>query len=184
MNNDYDTNKSKLKKRTLTLDQRNGRQRRVPESTKRAMRACHLFATILKSHFDDGICELMDENSYDYKRYTSNILDNLLLVGSIPRDILLGTAVKDVDITFNLRELTKIHLNHLTKYHSKKEQQDRNCCCVYFQHYLNKFEQENKDAFDEKQQNDMIRFHENPYIFNVCYVHSSHKHPTHLLPYI
>ncbi len=89
----------------------------------------------------DGICELMDESSYDYAHYTHDILNNLLLVGDIPRDILLGTDVKNIDITFNLRELTKIHLQHLTKYHSKKEYQKKEIDCVYFQHYLNKFEE-------------------------------------------
>jgi len=161
---DHDYN---VKKRTLTEFQLNDNKRRVPESTKRAMRACHLFASLLKQHFSDGICELMEENSFDHKHYTLNVLDNLLLVGGIPRDILLGTAVKDVDITFNLRELTKIHLQHLTKYHSKKEDQDRNIRCVYFQHYLNKFEPENEE--ENKAENEMIRFHSNPYIFNAQY---------------
>eukprot|EP01084_Bolivina_argentea_P276710 472211_1 len=98
--------KQTAKKRTLTEDQRLNKVRKVPATTKRAMRACHLFANILKMHFDDGICELMDESSYDYAHYTHDILNNLLLVGDIPRDILLGTDVKNIDITFNLRELT------------------------------------------------------------------------------
>jgi hypothetical protein len=110
--------------------------------------------------------EMYDANKNEWN------LDNLLLVGTIPRDILLGTAVKDVDITFNLRELTKVHYQHLTKYHSKKEQQDRNMRCVYFQHYLNKFEPEHAEHGDEKsesEEDEMIRFHSNPYIFNARY---------------
>eukprot|EP01083_Nonionella_stella_P136375 414985_1 len=73
--------KQTAKKRTLTEDQRLNKVRKVPATTKRAMRACHLFANILKMHFDDGICELMDESSYDYAHYTHDILNNLLLVG-------------------------------------------------------------------------------------------------------
>eukprot|EP01083_Nonionella_stella_P055889 147373_1 len=158
------------KKRTLTYDQRNDNKRRVPEVTERAMRACHLFAKILKDHFDDGTCELMEENSYDYSHFTADILNNLLLVGDVPRDILLGTAVKVIDITFNLRELTKVHLNHLTKYHSKKENQRRGIECVYFQHYLNKFEHDETDEEEEvKGQGEMLEFHRNPYIFNAQY---------------
>eukprot|EP01083_Nonionella_stella_P233808 823398_1 len=105
----------------------------VPLATKRAMRAAHLLGRILKDHFDSNLCELMTAKSFDWRSYSLNILDNLLLVGGIPRDILLGTEVRDIDVTFNLRELTKIQLNHLRKYHSSKTAQSPNCRCAYWQ---------------------------------------------------
>eukprot|EP01084_Bolivina_argentea_P289552 497236_1 len=113
----------------------------------------------------------MTEKSFDWRSYSLNILDNLLLVGGIPRDILLGTEVKDIDITFNLRELTKIQLNHLRKYHSSKSGQDANLRCAYWQHYLNKYSPENEAQEEENQQqkNQLIRFHNCSYIFNARY---------------
>lgn len=154
-----------------------------PRNGQWAMRCCHLFSSILKTHFDDGMCEFIDEKSLDAKKYTSDVLDNLLLVGSIPRDILLGTEVKDLHITFNLHEFDKIHLQHLAKYHSNEKQQGRKIKCVYWQHYLDKLEEEeeeSKETCDEKEENEnemrrrkMERrrngFHKNPYIFDAGY---------------
>lgn len=146
-------------------------KKEVPLQTKRAMRAAHLLGRILKEHFDNNLCEYMTEKSFDWRSYSLNILDNLLLVGGIPRDILLGTEVKDIDITFNLRELTKIQLNHLRKYHSKKSQQSVNCKCAYWQHYLNKYSPENEEEEKKNQseKNQIIRFHNCSYIFNARY---------------
>ena len=59
-------------------------------------------------------------------------MENIILIGGMPRDILLGTEVKDIDITLNLRELTKIQLNHLRKYHSKEIYQSSHCKCAYW----------------------------------------------------
>lgn len=146
-------------------------KKEVPLQTKRAMRAAHLLGRILKEHFDSNLCEYMTEKSFDWRSYSLNILDNLLLVGGIPRDILLGTQVKDIDITFNLRELTKIQLNHLRKYHSKKQYQSVNCKCAYWQHYLNKYSPENieEEKKNQSEKNQIIRFHNCSYIFNARY---------------
>jgi len=143
-------------------------RRSVPLRTKRAMRAAHLLGRILKEYFDANLCEYLTEKSFDWRSYSLNILDNLLLVGGIPRDILLGTEVRDIDITFNLRELTKIQLNHLRKYHSKQVNQATNCRCAYWQHYLNRYdpanvEEEEKNQLEKEQ---MIKFHKNSFIFN------------------
>ena len=90
-----------------------------------------------------------------------------MIGGGIPRDILLGTEVKDIDITFNLRELNKIQLNHLRKYHSSKAGQSPNCRCAYWQHYLNKFDPENEQKDNEK--DGILKFHNCSYIFNARY---------------
>lgn len=156
------------KKRHLSVVQANSTQRIVPDSTKKAMRATHLFASCVQNHFIDGICEFIGGNDFVEKSYTNDILSNLLLVGGIPRDILLGAEVDRVDITFNLRELTKIHLDHLVKYHSKKEQQGKSCQCTYWQHYLNKFEITNNED-EYKSSPVMERFHDCTYIFNARY---------------
>ncbi len=133
--------------------------------------SAHLLGKILKQHFDDNLCELMTAKSFDWRSYSLNILDNLLLVGGIPRDILLNTEVKDIDITFNLRELTKIQLNHLRKYHGKKQYQSPNCRCAYWQHYLNQFDPDNEatEAKNQALDDDMIKFHDCSYIFNARY---------------
>merc|ERR1719464_618310 len=158
----------KPKKRHLSVVQATSKKRVVPNSTKKAMRATHLFASCVRDHFDDGLCEFIEGNQYEEKAFTTDILSNLLLVGSIPRDILLGTEVDNVDITFNLRELTKVHLDHLVKYHSKKEQQGRSVQCTYWQHYLNKFEVANNEE-EYKNATNMERFHDLNYIFNARY---------------
>ena len=57
----------------------------------------------------------MTHNSFDDRNYSLNLLDNLFLYGEFTRDLLIRTDAQfnHIDVILNLRELTKIQLNHL-----------------------------------------------------------------------
>lgn len=65
-----------------------------------------------------------------------SILDNLLIVGSFPRNLLLHKPITSTNILLNLHELNKIQLNHLNKYHKHHSRQSKKCKCFILQQYL------------------------------------------------
>ena len=111
------------------------------------------------------------DRSFDWRSYSLNVLDNLNVCRELPRNILLNAETQRTEIALNLRELTKIQLNHLRKYHNDKKSQSPNCKCAYWQHYLNQFDPENEatEAKNQQEENNMIKFHECSYIFNARY---------------
>ena len=71
----------------------------------------------------------------------------MLYIGAC-RDFLLFKPVNDLDIIHNTRELNKIHLQHLQKYHSSKENQGYHHSCILWNIYLNKFGDSSKKYDD------------------------------------
>ena len=61
------------------------------------MRTTHLFASAVRAHFEEGLCELMRDDE-DRKDYTQKVLENLVLVGGLCRNILLCTETLDIEI--------------------------------------------------------------------------------------
>eukprot|EP01083_Nonionella_stella_P254193 873779_1 len=107
----------------------------LSQETKNCIAATHLFATIWYNYFSDSEnqCEYMSSNSSDY----FDVLDYILIRGGCCRDVLWNKDFNDIDATVNTRELNKLHLLHLKKYHNTKESQI-NSHCIFWSHYAKK----------------------------------------------
>lgn len=137
----------------------------IPKESKRAMTTAALFTNIFQKYLEQNRCEYVDDEE-ELGQFSAELLDHVIIVGGFCRDILLNRAVNDIDIVINLRELTKLQTNHLKKYHSKSNEQDINCRCVYWQRYLNKRNVE--EAFTEAQSRlpELEMMHNLNYILN------------------
>ena len=91
----------------------------------------------------------------------------MIVVGGFCRDVLLNRQINDVDIIINLRELTKLQTNHLKKYHSKRENQGRDCKCAYWSRYAAKMCPHAGKINEEQKHNPEIQMmHNFNYILN------------------
>ena len=108
--------------------------------------ATHLIASVINEYFNDtnNKCEFSTDNDL-------NILKYIYIRGGALRDSYLLREIKDIDLVINIQQLSKKYLFHLKTYHSKIEQQNENCKCIFWRHYLNKFEtdlnEKNNDIF-------------------------------------
>eukprot|EP01084_Bolivina_argentea_P006311 11952_1 len=83
--------------------------------TKRALAWAHFLSDIWHRHINiTHKCEFLNENDD-----MGNVLQHIVIFGGGPRDYILGDEFDDIDMFLNTRELNKIHLMHLRKYHSK-----------------------------------------------------------------
>mmetsp|Transcript_38972 Transcript_38972/g.62220 ORF Transcript_38972/g.62220 Transcript_38972/m.62220 type:complete len:680 (-) Transcript_38972:272-2311(-) len=139
----------------------------VPSESKRAMTTAALFTDIFEKHIERHVCEnIPEDNSEELEQFASEILDHIIIVGGFCRDILLNRKINDIDIVINLRELCKLQTNHLKKYHSKKEHQDRNARCIYWERYLRKFDADGQLNEQQKNEPEMVAMHNLNYVFN------------------
>eukprot|EP01084_Bolivina_argentea_P106252 190187_1 len=79
----------------------------------------YLLTTIISNYFNDDSnkCEFI--RSCDETKDNIAILDHIILYGGSVRDLVLDKSIlRDIDITINTRELTKLQLIHLQKYHN------------------------------------------------------------------
>eukprot|EP01084_Bolivina_argentea_P091715 165075_1 len=142
----------------------------IPFKSKRAMTTAALFTDIFRKYLDRNKCEnISSSNSEELDQFSSEILDHVIILGGFCRDVLLNRAINDIDIMINLRELCKLQTNHLKKYHSKKEDQDRNVRCVYWQRYLERFNDESGANEAQSTNKEMIMMHNLNYIFNCSF---------------
>ena len=134
----------------------------VPFQSKRAMATAALFTEIFQKYLDVHKCENIPETKVEeLDQFSSEILDHVIIVGGFCRDILLNRPINDIDIVINLRELCKLQTNHLKKYHSKKAHQDRNARCVYWQRYLEKFNDDGSKINEQQKHNkEMVAMHQ------------------------
>jgi len=140
----------------------------VPEDSKRAMNTVALLTDSFKKYLDANKCECIPkENSEELDQFSSELLDHVIVVGGFCRDILLNRKINDIDIIINLRELTKLQTNHLKKYHNRRDQQSRDCKCVYWKRYLTKLCPASAQMNDEQKHCPEIqRMHNINYILN------------------
>ena len=106
------------------------------ESTKQAMTWAHFLGDIWHRYINiQHKCEFLNENEY-----MPNILQHVIIFGGACRDYILGNEFDDIDMFVNTRELSKLHLEHLKKYHSKSiASQGKNVKCCLWKLYSNKF---------------------------------------------
>eukprot|EP01084_Bolivina_argentea_P059646 108944_1 len=155
------------------------KNKEISSKSKLAISSAYLLSNILTEFFtnDKNKCECM-QNADEYKNVVQSILSNVLIQGGACRDLALTKPINDLDIICNTRELNKIHLQHLQKYHSNIENQSINIGCILWNLYLNKFDDQCKiydmnmlqhisDKNDEKQKEDFMK--SNKYIRNVEY---------------
>eukprot|EP01084_Bolivina_argentea_P086339 156054_1 len=109
--------------------------------------ATHLFASVINDFMNhsDNKCEFVN-NSHD----ELNILSHIFVRGGACRDSLLSRNIKDIDIVVNIHELSQAYLYHLQKYHSNIKNQSKNCKCIFWRHYLNKYKRKKKDKQNKK----------------------------------
>lgn len=133
------------------LASRRETEEKLPKSSKLIIGLAHLLANILKEYFES------EANQCEFGALdVEGILQHVIIVGDAPRDYLLELPMNNtLDIIVDTRELTKLHLQHLQKYHHTVEQQTSYCQCILWNHYLNKFDSENiqKDMKLRKQYN-------------------------------
>ena len=126
----------------------------LSEENTKAITTAHLIGNIIKNYFEslDNICD----HKYSKKPGIDSkaILDNILIIGCAPRNYLLKRPINSIDIAVNTRELTKLHLLHLKKYHQTEKSQKSNSQCILWRMYLNKFMTENKEKKEKKENND------------------------------
>eukprot|EP01084_Bolivina_argentea_P263811 446653_1 len=110
--------------------------------------ATHLFASTIYNfvNTEQNKCEFV-QNEED----RLNILQYIFVRGGMCRDLLLNQDIKDIDIVVNIHELSKEYLSHLTTFHSKKEQQNEKCQCIFWRHYLNKYKHTEYDPMKDGQ---------------------------------
>eukprot|EP01084_Bolivina_argentea_P283868 486295_1 len=103
----------------------------ISTKSKLAISSGYLLANMITDFFccNENKCDCMDDDD-EYKNVIKTILDNILIQGGACRDLALIQPINDLDIVVNTRELNKIHLQHLKKYHSTKQNQGRNHCCI------------------------------------------------------
>ena len=132
-----------------------------------------LYTWILYGYFKDNKCEFMNEQ--ENEELWLNILEHIVIVGSVPRNILLNEEITNTNILFNLRELCKLQYHHLLKYHNTKDSQSKNCTCFLWQRYLNKIMIDDRgnglfsDDHDKKIEKDPHKMHECRYILNAAF---------------
>eukprot|EP01084_Bolivina_argentea_P276794 472375_1 len=119
----------------------------LSEKSKVAISTVHCLAHIALNYFVecDNECS---KCCVDIK----GILSNIFVTGGACRNYLVQKEINDIDIVVNTRELNKIHLLHLRKYHNTYDKQNDNELnkCILWQLYLNKFKNEEEEEFDEK----------------------------------
>eukprot|EP01084_Bolivina_argentea_P006312 11953_1 len=111
--------------------------------TKRAMAFAHFLANIWYTYVNiTNKCEfLLDDDNM------GNILQHFIIFGGAPRDYILGKEFDDIDMFVNTRELNKIHLLHLRKYHSKDIMSQSNSVkCCFWNLYANKYRENNENV--------------------------------------
>eukprot|EP01083_Nonionella_stella_P079645 218623_1 len=144
--NENDDDEQKAKAEFISNAQHNEQQTNITPNIKLKLRsqikkaiAClHLIGAIITRFFEsvENKCDQMpDGKSID----TASILSNILLIGSGPRDYLLGRPMNEILLAINTRELTKLHLMHLRAYHKTEESQNANSQCILWRMYLNRF---------------------------------------------
>eukprot|EP01084_Bolivina_argentea_P008473 15853_1 len=107
-----------------------------------------LIGNIIKNYIDDNTCEYIAPKSFDDRNYTLLLLDQVLVYGGFPIDLVYNrhnasssqtSQSKQVDVIFNLKNLTKLQLGHIKQYHSTKKSQSNDTKCIYWKQYANKF---------------------------------------------
>eukprot|EP01084_Bolivina_argentea_P318557 552467_1 len=149
-------------------DDEHKEERQLSERTKSVIASGHLLATIIKNYFEspDNKCDMLlddmiseekeeddddgDDDGYNAELNWKTVLDNIIIVGGAPRDYLLNRPINDLDINANTRELTKLQLLHLKKYHGTVSQQKKSKTskCIFWRLYINKFTK-NCQMYDE-----------------------------------
>ena len=141
-----------------------------------------LFANIFREKLESQTCSIMQSkmSQKEIDIWNNSILDNIIVVGGFPRDIILNRPITDIDIVINLRELCKLQSMHLNKYHTdyfhssgsasasdsdnntneNKNNNSDDCDCIFLKPYLN-------DKMEQKTDlPEMIEFHESDYLLN------------------
>ena len=90
-----------------------------------------LFTNIFEKFLEQNCCEYVTDED-EKREWAVDILQHVLIVGALCRDLLMNHAVKDIYILLNLRELTKMQWHHLQKYHFQSEHQGMSCRCVFW----------------------------------------------------
>eukprot|EP01084_Bolivina_argentea_P260454 439852_1 len=102
--------------------------------TKTAITTAHFLVHMVSCYLDEN--SKSSECNIDIK----SILSNIFVIGGACRNYLLKKDINDIDIVCNTRELNKIHLLHLQKYHNTYNKQNNNKLneCILWKLYLNK----------------------------------------------
>lgn len=122
----------------------------LSKENSKAITCAHLIGSIIKHYFesDDNKCDQIGKFTQKPGIDTTAILDNILIIGSGPRNYLLKRTINSIDFAINTRELTKIMLQHLRNYHNTEKSQSSSKC-ILWRIYLNKFL--NNNNYDDKE---------------------------------
>lgn len=106
---------------------------------RRAIACSHLFASILKDYLqhEQHTCPFMPKHLQS--TLATDLLELVCVRGGCTRDTLLDRPINDIDCLVDCNKTMIYHLNHLKMYHSHTSQQSKDCKCILFQRYLNKY---------------------------------------------
>mmetsp|Transcript_26068 Transcript_26068/g.42609 ORF Transcript_26068/g.42609 Transcript_26068/m.42609 type:complete len:503 (-) Transcript_26068:63-1571(-) len=115
----------------------------LSQGTQRAIASAHLFASIIKDHFDHNscVCDCETRATGPQPLNACTILSNIFIMGGAPRDYLLGFEINDLDILVDTQTLNQLYFEHLQAYHSSQTQQLTNKNCLFWKLYLRKFQE-------------------------------------------
>ena len=102
----------------------------------------HCIASIISEYFNAECnkCEYAPDNDLN-----DEILKYIYVRGGALRDCYLLKEINDIDIVINIKQLSIKYLSHLKEYHSNPWQQSKDCKCIFWRLYTNKYDKQHDD---------------------------------------